>query len=363
MRLAKEAASGAFAAHGAVNHIDRVRAESIESVVVIFPGALGDLLLALPALRALRARHAGTPSTVVVGEALRGIVGLAGIADETAALESAEAAALFGGTRLPAWLSHRPFVYSWLGADDADVRARVAAAARTVRFFRVERGDGAAHAAASYARAVGAPVGPRALASAAALAAPASDATDALWRDLADPVLAIHPGAGARAKRWDVAGFVQVAHWWRAAGGHVVAIAGPAEAGEPPALGVPEVRDWPLVDVAAVLSRAALYIGNDSGITHLAAAVGASGAALYGPTDPRRWRPAAGGLVALRARTSGPDGIALSALPAARVIAACRRRFALTRGDPDTSVQPFDRTGSSPTKLQIKPAALPSKEA
>jgi heptosyltransferase III len=346
-----------------VNHIDRVRGESIESVVVIFPGALGDLLLALPALRALRARHAGTPCTFVVGEALRGIVALAGIADATAALESADAAALFGGTRLPTWLSHRPFVYSWLGADDVDVRARVAAAVRTARFFRVERGDGATHAAVAYARVVGAPVGPRALATAATLAPPASDAADALWSDLADPVLAIHPGAGARAKRWDVAGFVQVAHWWRAAGGQVVTVAGPAEAGEPPALGLPEVRDWPLVDVAAVLSRAALYLGNDSGITHLAAAVGSRGAALYGPTDPRRWRPAGGSLVALRARTSGPDGIPLSALPAARVIAACRRRFALTRGDPDTSVHPFGRTGSSSTKLQIKSAAFPSKEA
>ena len=173
MRLAKEAASGAFAAHGAVNHIDRVRGESIESVVVIFPGALGDLLLALPALRALRARHAGTPCTFVVGEALRGIVALAGIADATAALESADAAALFGGTRLPTWLSHRPFVYSWLGADDVDVRARVAAAVRTARFFRVERGDRATHAAVAYARAVGAPVGPRALATAATLAPPA----------------------------------------------------------------------------------------------------------------------------------------------------------------------------------------------
>ncbi|HJQ83697.1 MAG TPA: glycosyltransferase family 9 protein, partial [Candidatus Binatia bacterium] len=137
------------------------------------------------------------------------------------------------------------------------------------------------------------------------------------------------------------AGFVHVAHWWRAAGGAVVTIAGPAEGGEPAPLGAPEARDWPLVDVAAVLSRAALYLGNDSGISHLAGAVGAAGVVLFGPTDPRRWRPLGGRLVPLRARTGSPDGIALAPLPAARVIAACRRRFALTRGDPDTSVAPY----------------------
>jgi ADP-heptose:LPS heptosyltransferase len=157
----------------------------------------------------------------------------------------------------------------------------------------------------------------------------------------------VHPGAGGRAKRWDIAGFVQVAHWWRSRCGSVVAIAGPAEAGEPPALGPPEVRDWPLVDLAAVLARVALYLGNDSGVSHLAGAVGAAGVVLFGPTSARRWRPLAGRLVTLSARGGGPDGIPLAALPAARVIAACARRFALTRGDPDTNVAAYALSGRS----------------
>ena len=330
-----------------MNHIDGVSGESIEAVVLIFPGALGDLLLALPALRAVRARHREARAIVIVNAALRGLVGAAGIADETAALESADAAALFGADRLPSWLAGRPAVYSWLGAENPDVRARVMAAARGARFFRVERGPGATHAAAAYSRAVGDPLRGPALAAAAALVAPASAAADEMWPGLTGPVLAVHPGAGARSKRWDIAGFVQLAHWWRAGGGSVIAVAGPAEAGEPTALGTPEVRDWSLVDLAAVLSRAALYAGNDSGVSHLAGAVGAPGVVLYGGTDPRRWRPAAGRLVALAARSSGPDGIPLSALPSARVIAACRRRFALTRGDPDTSVRAYKFTGRS----------------
>lgn len=46
-----------------------------------------------------------------------------------------------------------------------------------------------------------------------------------------------------------------------------------------------------LYELACWLATARVYIGNDSGITHLAAAAGASVVALFGPTDPRIWSP------------------------------------------------------------------------
>lgn len=308
-----------------------MRDPSIEPdrVVVIFPGALGDFLLALPALRSVRARHGAAELTLVVSEPLRALAALTGVADAVASLDGADAAGLFAGT-LPAWLAGRPSVYSWLGAADEQVRARLAAGGRA-RFLRVERGDGTAHAAADYARAVGGTVDGRALAAAARIEPAASARADALFAGITGPVLAIHGGAGARAKRWDAAGFVQVAQWWRAAGGVAVGIAGPAESSEAPLLGQPEVRDWPLRDLATLLARSTLYLGHDSGVSHLAAAVGAPGVVLFGPTDPRRWRPLGGRLTVLRARARA-EGISLSALPPGRVIAACRRRVSLTRG-------------------------------
>jgi ADP-heptose:LPS heptosyltransferase len=125
---------------------------------------------------------------------------------------------------------------------------------------------------------------------------------------------------------------VQVANWWRSAGGTALTVAGPAEAGETPMLGPPEARDWPLPDLAALLAGVALFLGNDSGISHLAAAVGAPGVVLFGPTDARRWRPLSPDVVALQARSARPDGIDLRALPAQRVIAACQRRGRLHDG-------------------------------
>jgi len=241
---------------------------------------------------------------------------------------------LFGGDTLPEWLGGRPTVYSWLGASDDELRARVAAAATEARFFRVERGASETHAAVAYARAVGRASSPNSLASAARITLPQATSGPA-----SEAELVVHPGAGAPGKRWDPAGFVQVAHWWRQTGGTVVEIAGPAEADSAPLLGGAMARDLDLARLAQVLVRATLYLGNDSGVSHLAGATGAAGVVVFGPTDARRWRPIAGNLVALQARATEPRGFGLSALPAARVIAALRRRLTLTRGGPEISVR------------------------
>ena len=305
---------------------------------MLFPGALGDLCLAVPAWRALRRRHPDARRTAVVSEPLRSLVAGAGLAETTASLDGADAAWLFGasGPR-PTWLDGEPVVYAWLGADDATLRARLTAAAASVTWLRVERGAGDVHAAVAYVRALGVADGGVSLQTEARLAIGASLVADALVDRLPGALLAVHAGAGAHGKRWDPAGFVQVAHWWQATVGSVVEIAGPAEAEAPAFLGAPSARDWPLVDLAALLARATLYVGNDSGVSHLASAVGTPSVVMFGPTSARRWRPLGGAVTALQARGSGPEGIALSALPAARVIAAARRRIALTRGDPNTT--------------------------
>lgn len=296
-----------------------------DRVVVLFPGALGDFVLALPALRAVRERHARAHVTAVVSEPVRSLVTLTGVADATASLDGADVAWLFGGARRPPWLTPGSVVYSWLGSRDPGLAARLETVAAGVDYFAIERGQGAQHAARAYARALGVQAGLRVLADATRIVPPRSAAADALWTGLGGPVLAMHPGAGATAKRWAACGFAGVAAWWRRAGGSVVTIAGPAESQDPPVTDGPVVRTWPLPDVAAILTRATLYLGNDSGVSHLAGAVGARGVVLFGPTDPRRWRPLGDRLVVLCAQSVGPEAISLRALSVRRVVAACRR--------------------------------------
>jgi ADP-heptose:LPS heptosyltransferase len=55
--------------------------------------------------------------------------------------------------------------------------------------------------------------------------------------------------------------------------------------------GIPLICDQPLIDVAGVLAQCAGFLGNDSGLTHLAAALGLPVVALFGPTDPSTWGP------------------------------------------------------------------------
>ncbi len=273
------------------DHIRGVRAGSIRSVVVVFPGALGDLLLALPAFRMVRARYPGAPLTLVVAGALRPLAILADVADTVENLDAADTVRLFTDGDPPRWLSARPMLHCWMGVDDPAFRARLAAWSARASFHRVERGPAPRHAAAAYARAVGMRATRSTLAAMGHLAVPSSERAQAIVERAHRPVLAVHRGAGALAKRWDAAGFADVARWWRSRGGTVLDVVGPADTDLTPLPEATPIVDWPLPDLAALLAQIDAYVGNDSGVAHLAGAVGARGVVLFPVTPPRRWRP------------------------------------------------------------------------
>ncbi len=114
------------------------------------------------------------------------------------------------------------------------------------------------------------------------------------------PWLAVAPGSGHLRKNWPLAHYYEVSRalGWEY-GLHTVWLAGPAEGEMLPYLGALAkaqgqvlLANRPLARLARVLSRCRLYLGNDSGLTHLAAAVGEPEVlALFGPTDPRVWAP------------------------------------------------------------------------
>jgi len=112
-------------------------------------------------------------------------------------------------------------------------------------------------------------------------------------------LIAVHAGSGGRHKCWPLESFVAVLHWLHGEthAGYLI-VQGPAEektAGElqEGLAGLPHtiVANLDLPLVAALLSRCALCIGNDSGMTHVAAALGVPTVAVFGPTDPAVWGP------------------------------------------------------------------------
>ena len=97
-----------------------------------------------------------------------------------------------------------------------------------------------------------------------------------------DGFVAIHPFSGSPSKNWPLQRFEEVARRMRLP---VRWCAGPEE----PLPGATRFDD--LYELAQWLAGARLYVGNDSGITHLAAAVGTPVVAVFGPTDPAVWGP------------------------------------------------------------------------
>jgi heptosyltransferase-2 len=124
------------------------------------------------------------------------------------------------------------------------------------------------------------------------------------WADMdsSDPIAVIHPGSGAfsTARRWQAERFARLAQLlYDRRGLSVVALAGPAPSeialANTVAEAVPDSRvvqaaPSPL-HLAALLERAALVVGNDSGVLHLAAAVQRPIVAIFGPTNDLAWGP------------------------------------------------------------------------
>ncbi|MBI2963989.1 MAG: glycosyltransferase family 9 protein [Deltaproteobacteria bacterium] len=272
--------------------------------LVVFPGALGDLLCAMPAMREIYRRHGGRVTVLCKGD-LVPLVRAAEIGD-AAPIEGRAAAWLFAAEPPPeadAFFAAFAVVESFSGSAAPEVArnlGRWLGHAARVHPFRppVPR-----HLAEHFLGCIGAP---RAAAEIATVEVSAGEAAVAAARArmaaLPRPVLAVHPGSGGRSKRWSRSGFVEIADRWRARGGGVVIVLGPAEAGESSlwkAAGV--VLEPPSVlELAAQLGAADAYLGNDSGASHLAGAVGVRGAAVFGPTDPALWRPLSPRIVACR---------------------------------------------------------------
>jgi len=134
--------------------------------------------------------------------------------------------------------------------------------------------------------------------------------------------VALHPGSGSPKKNCPAERFLKLAQGLAAAEWWPFFILGEADDGARRALAAaraefPVLTDCTLVELAAGLAGCAGYVGNDSGITHLAAALGLPVVALFGPSNPENWGPRGTRVTILRA----PQGD-LAALTVETVLAA-----------------------------------------
>lgn len=111
------------------------------------------------------------------------------------------------------------------------------------------------------------------------------------------PFVLVHPAAAFETKRWATEKFARVVEDLAVRGLATVALAGPNEAHIIEALkagsstDVVALTDLSLPEVTALASRARLFVGNDSGIAHIAAAVATPAVVIFGSSNIAHWKP------------------------------------------------------------------------
>jgi len=285
------------------------------SIAIIHTGAVGDLVQALPALAALREAHPSSSVTFVGRGERAGLARAAGAADACIDLETSGLCQALAGARCspcPAWLSEADLVLDFF--TKGTLAERFGERRRVVTVDPLPPDDWSRPAAAYVAEQVRSALGlPPAADDRPAIpleAAAVETGRQALAaRGIGRPFVAIHPGSGSVRKNWPMDRFEALARRIRRQTGRAVAwLAGPAEVdrGIVPPGEETVLRDLALVEVAAVCALAEAYVGNDSGITQVAAAVGARNSsaagpetrrakvpviALFGPTEAEVWAP------------------------------------------------------------------------
>jgi len=290
----------------------------MKHIVIIHAGAVGDLVQALPTMAAVRAALPAATVTLVGRPERAALAVLAGAAERIVDLETCGLWRLMGEAAdapAPPVLDGADLVVDLLtkGALAAGFKKSTAGQGRPwhtgLRIVSVDPlpPEGWQRSAAAWiAGQVGEALGLDAPCETPCIRLPqaAEDAARTLpaSRGVGERFVAVHPGSGSTTKNWPLDRFHAVARRVRQETSRgIVWLIGPAEQerGTLPhaASGDTVMADLALVEVAGLLALADAYLGNDSGITQIAAAVRRRDGrttptvALFGPTDPRVWAP------------------------------------------------------------------------
>ncbi len=298
--------------------------------LVLRGGAIGDFIFTLPALAALREAWPHAEIELVGYPHIAQLAALGGLVDRVASLDRARIARLYAAGRaadpeLTAYIRAFDLVVSYLHdpLETVGENLRATGVAQVLSASPVAPPE---HAADHLAR----PLESLAIYAAGrtpALSLPPADRVDGAARLRAlglDPArtVVLHPGSGSPRKNWPLAGYRALAGRLTARGLQPLFTLGEADTAEASALqdargGPPRVEGLDLCTLAGVLDAAAAFVGNDSGITHLAAAIGRPCLALFGPTDPAIWGPRGARTAVLRAPRGRLDDLDADAVEAA----------------------------------------------
>lgn len=305
--------------------------EKIQHILVLKGGAIGDFILTLPVLVALRRHFPEARLELLCRARTAPLAVISALADSWRDLDGQEATGLFvlqGEIEAPlrAWLAQFTLILCYVPDPEGVLRANLArfSSARILTGPARSNEGESRHAAEQF------------LDPLRVLGITDCDPTLRLdgrgkfqeTKTQAPFTLAVHPGSGSEKKNWPESRWAELLRrlmdetdW------NFLLIGGEAERGKAVRLAklLPPVRcalaeQLPLADLAARLQACRFFLGHDSGITHLAAALGLPGIGLWGETNATVWRPLGGKIEILR----GSGGLA--DLPAEKVFTELQRR-------------------------------------
>ena len=269
--------------------------ENTVRMLIIRPGAIGDALLTFHILKALRMQHTHPHITFVSNASVLPLAQALGLAEETSDYGHSSWSQLFSkeGIRTPSMrdmVQQTDLAICWLRDLDGLIERNLLKAG--VQHLIVAPGHPSEgeriHIVDYLATTIGLQnVGVQVIAP--VKSGPSEH-------------VAIHPGSGSAGKCWPAHNFTVVVEHLIRRCIPVLLLAGPADTervrnmlghlAPQLASGMLKVlENAPLLEVADCLQQCRGYLGNDSGITHLAAMLGVPTLALFGPTDPLIWRP------------------------------------------------------------------------
>ena len=284
----------------------------MKSILIVHQGAIGDLILSLPALEALHRFYPEAEFTFLGYPNILEIISARPYFKEAHDCNSSRWIPLYatGGELISIDRD------SLLQNDSAFVFGRssiqplvenltnnlLISVHRIDPFPELEFGSGPAEYQCLQLEKVGIPAIPPPMAIIAPQHQDILEADTFIRQNLSprERLVLLHPGSGSRKKLWTPIGWLSVIRRLSSEKSLKFALLqGPADSEIVNYLRAQLetitpfsiVKNWRLGKLAALISRSSLYLGNDSGITHLAAACGTPTVALFGPTNPRIWAP------------------------------------------------------------------------
>ena len=276
-------------------------------------GAIGDFILTLPAIAALRRQFPAAHLEVLGYPHIAQLALAGGLANRVQSIEARALAGFFarGGDLAEAladYFSEFDLILSYLYDPDWVFQTNVSRCTAAQFIVGPHRADETArlHAAEAYLQ----PLQHLAIFDADPIPRlPLVPRTPPLNpQPSTSDLLALHPGSGSERKNWPEAKWAELLQRLLSSTGFDLLIVGGEAEGErlqrlaaalPPAR-CQVAQSLPLADLARRLAGCRAFIGHDSGISHLAAAVGLPGVVLWGDTVEEVWRPPSEKVVVLR---------------------------------------------------------------